>query len=291
MPALWALTVDPQLQFSGLYEGAHRRGDAGDLAADIAVAADARPGAPLRFIVASVQDSARLTSGKGGTEVTINGRTARVISRRASTVITWDMSAEQRVLLTVAGVDGATLSAWLGSLVQDESGQWHFAAGTSVGGLAAIETTTPHEQGFRSMSWQRWIDPATPCDSEGIALSTNTGGAYELWGRIAEDSRWSTTLPTVGAALIGASPAPVVTFATEWSVSALIGDDVVTISPFSTRDAKPVVPPIDLMAMLTKPADWAAVTEVQPQAPSRTCERDDIPEATMPPSTAVDAGE
>jgi hypothetical protein len=175
-PDLPGLSLRVPTGFDLIGEG-HRtaRRGAGEAAADLAVAADVTPGAPLRFIVASVQDAKRLPSGKGGTETTILGRHARIISKRAATTITWDMSESERVLVTVAGVGDAVLAEWLSGLAPDATGQWAFAS-TGAGGLTVVPTVTPTEQATTYQTWEKQSSESDGvCGSDGFDLSPPGG--------------------------------------------------------------------------------------------------------------------
>lgn len=207
-------------------------------AADLAVAADARPGAPLRFVVASVQDSDRLSAGRGGTETTILGRPARIISKRAATTITWDITDTERVLVTVAGVDDAVLADWLGTLAKDASGRWAF--GTSGGGgLTAIPTTTPTAQVSTYRTWQKNVaGPDGSCGGDGYDFSLNTGGAYELWATLADSTRWSTSLPSVSSGMLpGRADAALVFESGYGDVVTTDGDLVIRVSRWNGESA------------------------------------------------------
>ena len=284
------------------------RQGAGEAAADLAVAADVVPGAPLRFIVASVQDSRRLHSGKGGTETTILGRDARIISKRAATTITWDMTDTERVLVTTAGVDDTVLTDWLAGLSKDASGRWVFAS-PGPGGLTAIPTATPTESTSSYQTWQHENTvPDGACAPEGYDLSFTNGGTYDLWGSLADNARWSTSLPSVIAVTLPGATSATAAFVGEYGeVATLDGDLVVRVSQWNRATARSAASASELVGMIFTPTeaerqDVMAPTGIEDpdcevdgepssDAPSRAPEATDPASGpvatTMPPGTEV----
>lgn len=237
----------------------------GEAAADLAVAADATPGAPLRFIVASVQDARRLQSGKGGTETTILGRHARIISKRAATTITWDITDTERVLVTSAGVDDAVLTDWLSGLTKDASGQWVFAP-SGPGGLTAIATVTPTENASGYQTWQyENPEPDGDCAPEGYDLNVSAGGTYDLWGSLADNARWSTSLPAVAAVTLPGATSPAVAFVGEFGeVATLDGELLIRVSQWNRATALSTSTASDLVGLIFTPTAAERQEVVEP---------------------------
>lgn len=259
----------------------------GESAADLAVAADATPGSPLRFIVASVQDARRLQSGKGGTETTILGRHARIISKRAATSITWDITDTERVLVTSAGVDDAVLTEWLSGLSKGASGQWGFAS-SGPGGLTMIPTTTPTENSSTYQTWQ-YENPVSDgeCSPEGYDLNTSIGGTYDLWGSLADNARWSTTLPSVVSVTLPGATGPSVAFVGEYGeVGTLDGDLLLRVSQWNRGTALSGITAQELVGLIFAPTDAERQEVVAPTGiEDPDCAVKGAPEATAPPAT------
>ena len=271
------------------------RRDGGEAAADLAVAADVAPGSPLRFVVASVQDAKRLSPGKGGTETTIAGRHARVISRRGATTLLWDLSDQQRVLVVTGGINNDDLEAWLGALRQDANGTWAFDPATTAGGLKSVATTTPTDQVTRSQNWSlTFTGTDGTCEHTGASLGVANGGTYEFWARMADTARWNPALPEVVKVMLPGATQPTWAFWTaEYrQLTALDGDVVVDLSTWSdTRwDTGPqsVVTAESTLAMLRAATDpeWPTLAVSTPALPSACDERKGKPvPATAPPTT------
>jgi hypothetical protein len=293
-----SLRVPSEFDLIGRGSRTARKGS-GESAADLAVTADATPGAPVRFIVASVQDSRRLQSGTGGTETTILGRHARIISKRAATAITWDMTDTERVLVTTAGVDDTVLTEWLAGLSKDASGRWVFAS-PGPGGLTVIPTETPTEN---TADYQTWSyenpDADGECAPEGYDLSSSSGGTYDLWGTLADNARWSTSLPVVTSVTLPGTAGATLAFVDEYgSVTTLDGDRVLRVSRWNGTSTNPAALASELVGLIFTPTEAERQDVVAPtgivdpdcetvkgepgvDAPSRA------PEATSPASGPV----
>ncbi len=301
-PDLPGLSLRVPTGFDLIGEG-HRtsRRGAGEAAADLAVAADVAPGAPLRFVIASVQDARRLQSGRGGTETTILGRHARIVSERAATTITWDITDTERVLVTTAGVDEAVLTGWLGGLTEDSTGRWAFAE-TGPGGLTVVPTTTPEEAISSYRSWQQESTVGDGvCAPAGYDLSVITGGAYELWGSLADNARWSSALPTVESLTLPGAVAPTSVFTSEFGdVTIADGDLVIRVSRWNS-DATPGASASELVGLIFTPTDAERPQVAAPgQSADPDCERVDresgvtvaptsgpVPTTSSPPGTEL----
>lgn len=266
-----------------------REQGAGQAAADLAVAADVRVGSRLRFVVASVQDADRLTSGRGGTEVTIAGRPGRVISHRAATLITWEISEGRRALVYAAGVDDATLEAWLGSLAAGADGVWRFAEGVDAGGLESVATTTPTTQATEWTGWVRdEIAADGTCDVSGFTFETVTGGSYELWARLVDGARWTTVLPEVVEVTLPWSTTPSVAFTSEFmGLSTMAGDVVISVNSWEANGASTLDPQATASLVYEPTAEeWATAigADVPPTtAQLKVCEEPSTAPTTMPP--------
>lgn len=148
-------------------------------APELAVLADLAVGSPVRFVVASPQSAEHLSMGKGGRDVTIADRPARVIvANDAWHKIVWSMDDDTNVLVQSFGLGFDEVSQLLSSLEPDGSGGWTMDAGDS--GLAAVDTTPPRAQEDLSLEW--WKDDQ---QIEGVTtLKQSTGGDYEFWASL-----------------------------------------------------------------------------------------------------------
>ena len=156
------------------------QGDGRD-APQLAVLADVRPGAPVRAILASPQDTEHLSMGSGGRELTLAGRPARAIlvGDHAWQKVIWSMDEDTNVLVQAHGLDLAEIEQLLTTLEPDGDGGWSMDPGTS--GLEPVETTPPTSQTDLYVTWM-----GGPVDQPTMqtTLKQVDGGSYELWAAL-----------------------------------------------------------------------------------------------------------
>ena len=148
-------------------------------------------GSTVQYVVASVQTPDTLGPGRGGLELDIDGRHARIVSEGAKTTLIWDLSSTQRVLAVSTGLARAQLVALLPTLHQVD-GTWTFEPAADAG-LRDVNTTPADVVQSRSISWAeglpRTVDGSIMNDSSGWTLEVNSGGAYEYYARLG--ARWT----------------------------------------------------------------------------------------------------
>lgn len=94
-----------------------------------------------------------------------------------------------------------------------------------------IPTETPTEN---TADYQTWSyenpDADGECAPEGYDLSSSSGGTYDLWGTLADNARWSTSLPVVTSVTPGTAGATLAFVDEYGSVTTLDGDRVLRVS-------------------------------------------------------------
>ena len=171
------------LDFSTLGPGAD-----GQAAAPIAVLADLRVGAPLRFVTASVQPVDQLGPGKG-VERTIDGRPARiVVDNYGWQRLVWDLDGEHRVLVQSHGLDPSQLEDALASLRPDGADGWTMEPGDT--GLGLVATPAPSEQRSLTLGWQTGDVSSPQPTGSTTSFQVVTGGEYEFWAALGSWTPW-----------------------------------------------------------------------------------------------------
>ncbi len=163
---------------TGIWTTGTERG-AGRPAADLAVLADLAPGEPVRFVVASVQSSDHLTMGRGGRELTIHGRPARlIVGNHGWHRLIWAMDEDTHVLTQAYGLSLEELEEVLATLRPEGDGWAMDPAGT---GLEPVGTTPPESQVQLTLDW---AEDAAGVRASHTSLTLTDAGPYEFWASL-----------------------------------------------------------------------------------------------------------
>lgn len=213
---------------TGAWSGGTERGS-GRPAADLAVLADVTVGEPVRFVVASPQSSEHLTMGKGGRELTIAGRPARlIVGNHGWHRLIWSMDDETNVLAQAYGLSLDELEQLLTTLGPADGGWAMDPSGT---GLEPMRTTPPEAQQELQVMWGEGPEGAT----SHTTLRLTSGGAYEYWASLVGYTPWhSAELEAVEVGLGDGTTVTAVLFAKSLGASGETWANLVALDPSGT---------------------------------------------------------